>query len=183
MYKNLLKKKKNPKRQTLSASFGALSEQWSKLLNNLRRALWKLNNSPQCYEMYSQLGVPLVDSLLDSSTAWQTGRRACLCEVGGGIIPSSLCLLQLHQPQANRKENRAPSAHFASDRLPSAAPTRDSRSVWENLREPQRWTFKKTIMCSEYLTAICHMSYTGAERIDLIIVHWQGCTGKTTTPV
>lgn len=71
----------------------------------------------------------------------------------GGIIPSSLCLLQLHQPQANRKENQAPSAHLASDKLPSAAPPRDNRSVWGNLRGPQRWTFKKTIMSSEYLTA------------------------------
>lgn len=74
-------------------------------------------------------------------------------EEEGGIIPSSLCLLQLHQPQANRKENQAPSAHFTSDRLPSVAPTRDNRSVWENLRGPQCWAFKKTIMSTEYLTA------------------------------
>lgn len=81
MYENLKKKRKekNPKRQTLSASFEALppsSEQRSKLLNNLRRALWKLNNSPQCYEVYSQLGVPLVDSLLDGSAAWQAGEMS-----------------------------------------------------------------------------------------------------------
>lgn len=56
--------------------FGALpcsSERQSELLNNLGRALWKLNNSLQHDEVSSQLGVPLVDSLLDSSIAWQAG--------------------------------------------------------------------------------------------------------------
>lgn len=54
--------------ETLSSSL----ESQSGLLNNLRRALWKLNNSLQHDEVSSQLGVPLVDSLLDSSIAQQS---------------------------------------------------------------------------------------------------------------
>lgn len=61
-------KKKKDSVHFLKTQSSSLESQ-SGLLNNLRRALWKLNNSQQHDEVSSQLGVPLVDSLLDSSIA------------------------------------------------------------------------------------------------------------------
>lgn len=92
------------KRQTQSISLAPVlfSRTPQQVLNNLGRALWKLNYSLQHDEVSSQLGVPLVDSLLDNSVAWQAiwSDGDEYISIRGRVIPSSLCPFQLHQPQA-----------------------------------------------------------------------------------
>lgn len=90
------------KLRVLLWALSCFREHHSGLLNNLGRALWKLNYSLQHDEVSSQLGVPLVDSLLDNSVAWQAIRSDGdeYISMRGRVIPSSLCPFQLHQPLA-----------------------------------------------------------------------------------
>lgn len=133
-----------PKRQTLEYFFGALpcsSERQSELLNNLGRALWKLNNSLRRDEVSSQLGVPLVDSLLDNSIAWQAGggkesRGDEYVSVrGGSSRPHSAHFNYIsHGLSEKRIRHRLPISRLTG--LHSPCPTRDSHSVAAT--QPQR---------------------------------------------
>lgn len=109
--------------------FGALpcsSERQSELLNNLGRALWKLNNSLQHDEVSSQLGVPLVDSLLDSSIAWQAGggKQSWGDEYVSvrGDHPVLTLPTSITSAIGSLKRESTPSAHFALEGSPSTTP-------------------------------------------------------------
>lgn len=126
------KLKKNQSRY-IAGALSCSCEHQSRLLNNLGRALWKLNYSLQHDEVSSQLGVPLVDSLLNGSIAWQPirsqgelGRQVCIGE-GVVVIALSLCPLQLNQPQALREESST--SVLLQMTLVPPHPTRDSRSA------------------------------------------------------
>jgi len=123
-----------PERLILSLSLGPPSSKCqSGLLNNLGRALWKLNNSLQHDEVSSQLGVPLVDSQLDSSIAWQFQQREGVLQPGEagwrpGLLPES------HRHQTGRSWNpvhdhpAVPAAE--SETMRPAQPRSEVSSFW-----------------------------------------------------
>lgn len=88
---------------------------------------------------------------------------------GAGIIPSSLCLLQLHQPQANRKENQAPislQTGFHPQHLHVTVARRETTS-----EDPDAGHLKRQSRPLNHLTACAVRDKLAAARNDLVIVH------------